>query len=108
MLTPNGVTITPQRLSQGDFGESQWTDLIPIHHAVVALNAPTAAAGDAGKVYTQEGSLFVPRGSDIRNGDRFPYQGKTFGIVGDSQWEMDHPFSNNSLGYVEYTIRLGG
>jgi hypothetical protein len=108
VLKPTGVTITPQRPTEGDFGESDWDDLTPIENVVVVTNSPSAAAGEAGKVYSQDGSLFVPRGSDLRNGDRFPYQGKAFGVVGDAQWDMNHPFSNSNLGYVEYTIRLGG
>lgn len=108
MLKPVGVTITPQRVTESEFGETQWADLNSIDNAVIALSTAAPVGSEVGKVYTQSGALFVPRGSDLRNGDRFTYQGKTFGVVGDAQWDMNQPFANSSLGYVEYAIRLGG
>lgn len=108
MLRPTGVTITPERFSEQDFGESKWVALDPIANAVVALNGPTTLIMESGKAYTQDGSLFVPRGSDLRNADRFEYQDKTFGVVGDARWDIATPFGNASFGYVEYSIRLGG
>lgn len=110
MLIRAGKTITPQR-STTEFGESSWADMDPIPNAVVVMATPSSTqsgAADGGKVYMQTGSVFVPRGSDLRDGDRFTYQDKTFGVVGDAQWDTDHPFSGRNLGVVEYAIRLGG
>lgn len=107
MLTPAGVTISPQRPTD-NFGEPAWTPLAHITNAVVALNSPAAVVSESGKAYTQDGSVFVPRGSDLASGDRFTHQGKTYGVVGDAQWDMNHPFTGDDFGYVEYSIRLGG
>lgn len=103
-----GSTINPERFTDTDFGESSWQELDPIPNAVVALDKPVAIANEAGRPYSQDGALYVPRGADLRNGDRFDYQGKTFGVVGDARWDMEHPLTGNDLGYVEYSIRLGG
>lgn len=113
-----GMTITPKRRTT-DFGEGQFLPITPIPGAVFALDPPsssTAAVGadDLGKPYAQAGSLFVPRGSDLKDGDQVAYQGKTYGIVGDALWDMDQPLeaagqAHAIIGhYVEYALRLGG
>lgn len=112
MLSFTGVAITPERRVT-DFGEGDWAPITAIANAVVVLDTPSASAqavgsADPGKPYVQGGSLFVPRGSDLKDGDRIRYQGKTFGIVGDAQWDQNHAFSGQDLGVVEYTLRLGG
>lgn len=107
MLAPvYGVTITPTRLTSDSLGNHTPTALAPITNAVFALDAPSA--DDNSSLYSQGGDLFVPRGSDLRNGDRVTYQGRTFGIVGEAQWDMDHPLTGEDFGYVVYTIRFGG
>lgn len=108
MLKPIGVTLTPERFTEQDFGESEWVVLDQIANAVVVLDGPVAIATESGKAYTQNGSLFVPRGSDLQNADRFEYQDKTFGVVGDARWDMNSPFTGDDFGYVEFSIRLGG
>lgn len=112
MRVKEGVTITPQR-SNPDFGEDSWSDLSPIEKAVFDLDKPSATTqsvrdGDGGKPYMQAGSLFVPRGSDLKDGDRVTYQGKTYGVVGDRQWDQNHPSTQHDFGYMEFGLRLGG
>ncbi|MBX9920005.1 MAG: hypothetical protein K2Y33_09305 [Mycolicibacterium frederiksbergense] len=107
LLNPAGETITPQRYTEV-FGESDWVDLSAISNVVIALDAPSADGQAAGKSYMQTGSLFAPRGSDLKDRDRFTYQDKTFGVVGDARWNQNHPFTGANFGYVEYAIRLGG
>lgn len=104
MLNPIGVTITPERKTT-DFGETQWAAVDPIANAVFALDEPTTVNESA---HMQTGTLFVPRGSDLKDGDRVPYQDKVFGVVGDVLWDMNTPFSGSNFGYVAYSIRLGG
>lgn len=107
LLTPTGVTITPQR-DTGSGGNPDWVDQTPIPDAVFALEHPAEMTSEHGLVYTQSGSVFVPRGADLRDGDRITYQNKRFGVVGDALWDMDQPFTGSDFGYVEYKIRLGG
>ena len=107
MLAPIfGVTITPSRPAFDSLGNPTPVDLPSITNAVFALNGPSA--DDDSSLYSQGGDLFVPRGSDLRNGDRVTYQGRIFGIVGEAQWDMDHPMTGEDFGYVAYTIRYGG
>lgn len=101
-----GVTITPQRPTFDGLGNPTYAAIGQITNAVFALDAPSA--DDDSSLYTQSGELFVPRGSDLRNGDHVTYQGRTFGVVGEAQWDMDHPFTGEDFGYVAYTIRYGG
>jgi hypothetical protein len=100
-----GVTLTPQRPTSDGLGNLSWADLAAIANAVFALDAPSMTDDS---VYTQAGSLFVPRGSDITNGDRVPYQGRNFVVVGVPMWDMNHPLTNDDFGYLEVRIQWGG
>lgn len=105
MLPVLGETITPQRPTSDGLGNLSWTDLADIDNAVFALEV---SSSNEDSVYSQTGSLFVPRGSDITNGDRVPYHGRNFVVVGVPMWDMNHPFTNDDLGYVEVAIQWGG
>jgi len=100
-----GETIVPQRPTSDGLGNLSWTNLTAIAGAVFAIDSPSATEDS---VYTQGGSLFVPRGSDITNGDRVTYQGRNFVVIGVPQWDMDHPFTGEDFGYVEVRIAWGG
>lgn len=100
-----GVPITPQRPVSDGLGNLSWVNRAPIANAVFALDAPSS---NEDSVYSQGGSLFVPRGSDIANGDRISYQGRDFVAVGPPQWDMNHPFTGEDFGYVEVRIEWGG
>jgi hypothetical protein len=101
----HGVDITPSRPTSDGLGNFTFVDQAVIHNAVFALSAPSSIADS---VYSQAGSLFVPRGSDLRNGDRIPYAGRFFVVIGPPQWDMDHPFTGEDFGYVEVVIQWGG
>lgn len=107
LLQWRGETIVPQRRTE-DFGESDWSDIAPIDDAVFTFDTPAVDITSSGGRDVQTGSLFVPRGADLKDGDRVPYRGKWFGVVGGVRWDMDHPFTGADFGVVEYTIRLGG
>lgn len=107
MLQPIfGTTIVPQRSTPDELGNQAYAPLAEIAGAVFSLSAPSADGNSS--LYSQSGELYVPRGSDLRNGDRITYQGRTFGIVGEAQWDMDHPLTGEDMGYVVYAIRYGG
>ena len=106
MLGPiYGVTITPQRPTSDGLGNLSFANLAPIPGAVFALEAP---GSNEDSVYFQGGSLFVPRGSNITNGDRVVYQGRNFVVQGVQMWDMNHPLTNEDFGYVEVRIEWGG
>lgn len=100
-----GVTITPQRPTSDGLSNLTFADLDAIPNAVFALDAPNA---DGDSIYSQGGSLFVPRGSDIKNGDRINYGGRSFVAIGVPQWDMNHPLTNEDFGYMEVRIEWGG
>lgn len=93
------VSITPQRPTEV-FGEETFTDLEPID-AVVSLNAPTHGVNGR---FTQDGTLFVPRGSDVKAADKFTYQGHEFRVVGWPRADQDHPVTGDDFGWVQYVI----
>lgn len=86
LLNPTGATIAPKR-ADTDFGENQWSNLEAIANAVVVPP-----------------QLFVPRGSDLKDGDQFSYQDTTYWVRGQRKWDMDHPLTGDDLGYVEFEI----
>lgn len=100
-----GETITPQRPSSDGLGNLTWEPRASIPNAVFALEAPSS---NEDSTYSQGGSLFVPRGSVITNGDRVTYQGRAFVVIGPPQWDMDHPLTGDDFGYVEVKIQWGG
>lgn len=86
MLNPSGPAIQPKRAGLV-FGEAGYAPLAAIENAVVV--AP---------------QLFVPRGSDLKAGDKFTYQGQTYFVVGAVKWDIDQSFTGQSMGYVEFEI----
>lgn len=106
MLGPiYGATITPQRPTSDGLGNLTFADLTPIDNVVVALDGPSSTEDS---VYADAGSIYVPRGSDIANGDRVPYQGRNFVVIGEPLWDMNHPLTNDDFGYIEVKIQWGG
>lgn len=100
-----GVPVTPQRPMSDGLGNLSWANLPQIPNAVFALEAPSSNEDSA---YSQGGSLFVPRGSDLTNGDRVTYQGRHFVVQGVPMWDMDHPITGEDFGWVEVKIQWGG
>lgn len=107
VFTPTGVTITPER-DQGVDGNPNWQPLQPIRNAVFAPNHPVSILDRGGLQNTEDGSVYVPRGCDLRDGDRVEFNGTKYGIVGAALWDMNHPFTGDDLGYVEFVIRKRG
>lgn len=86
LLTPQGAPISPERPNP-DFGENNYSALAVITNAVVVPPA-----------------LFVPRGSDLKEGDKFTFQDTTWFVRGPRKWDMDQPFTGDDLGFVEFEI----
>lgn len=104
-----GVTITPERPTSDGLGNLTFTPLDAIQGAVFDLAAPIGGSRlHPDSVYRQSGKLFVPRGSDIHNGDRVPYQDRNWVVIGEPMWDMDHPLTGEDFGYVEVPIMWGG
>lgn len=93
------TTIQPRRPTE-TFGEETFTALEPID-AVVSLNKPVS--GQQGR-FTQSGTLFVPRGSDLKSADAFTYQGHEFRVVGWPRADQDHPITGDNLGWMQFVI----
>jgi hypothetical protein len=112
-----GVTITPQRPTSDGLGNLTFTGepgggpaLPPIENAVFMLEPAGGGINrmTATSVYPETGILFVPRGSDLRNGDRVPFGSRNFVVVGEPLWDMNHPMTDEDFGYVEVRIQWGG
>lgn len=59
---------------------------------------------------TQSGSLYGPReyASIIKNDWRFLFGSVYYHVVGDANFDFDHPLTGEDFGYVEWTVRKGG
>ena len=79
-----------------------------LDHCVPVVDAPLAQTLARGTESTQSGSIFVPRGSGVKDNMRFFYQGTWFGIVGDERWNYDQVLNREDYGYVEFSVRKGG
>ena len=105
----SGVTILPQRPVYDGLGNvTAWTNLEPIENALFALDPPVTMVGERGMLYSQTGSLFVPKGAGLANADRMLYQNRLWDIVGEAEWDMTHPMTGDDFGYVSYAISWGG
>lgn len=91
-----------QRPNEDADGDADYTDLatLPI---VIDLSGPGIESG-SGRQDAQQGIVFVPRGSALLIGDRFPWGGTTYLLVGGPDGDMIHPFTGADFGWVSYTI----
>lgn len=75
--------------------------------AVVSLDKPVARTA-SGFRYTQGGTVFLPRGLDRRNGDRFTYNGVKYHLIGAARGDQDHPLTGDDFGWVAFTFEGSG
>lgn len=75
--------------------------------AVVSLDKPVARTG-SGPRYTQGGTVFIPRGLDRRNGDRFTHNGVKYHLIGAARGDQDHPFTGDDFGWVAFSFEGSG
>lgn len=101
-------TVTPMRTV--DEANNVRVPIAPID-CVPVLSEPSPTNGqvtERSKRYVQTGDLYVRRGSDLRDGDEITLSQGVFGVVGDVQFDMDHPMTGMDFGWVKYAIRKGG
>lgn len=101
----NFQTITPQRVV--DEANNIREPIAPID-VVVFINPAEALAGDRGKGFSQSGTLWTRRGSDLRDADEVVVAQGVFGVVGGPVYDQDNPMTGTDYGWVRYTIRRGG
>lgn len=99
------LPVVPQR-NHGQGGNADWQSLPPTR-MVLSLN-PARLVDDKGSRYTQDGTAFIPRGYELRHGDRLPYRGRFFTVVGSPRGDHDHPITGHDFGWVAYTVTGGG
>lgn len=80
--------------------------------ALVMLESPTPVARTMGIEvsdivgFTQTGQLYVPRGSALQAADRVTYQGRKYVLMGTRNWDMDHPFTGQNMGWMLFGIQV--
>ena len=94
-----------ERREEDKDGDGDWTPL-DATPAVVALAVPGLVPG-SGPGITQSGTVYVPRGSDRKAGDRFTYQDCVYTLVGPVRGDMDQPFTGHDFGWVAFTFQGG-
>lgn len=101
----NYRTVTPTRVV--DEANNTRQPITPID-VVVVIDPAQAVAGDLAKAYTQSGTLWTRRGSDLQDTDQVPLPQGVFGVVGGPTLDQDHPMTGTDFGWVRYNIRRGG
>lgn len=99
------LPVTPQR-DLGESGNPDWQSLATTR-MVMSLGAPNLVEGK-GSRYTQSGVVFIPRGYDLKHGDRLPYNGAHYTVVGKPRGDHVHAITGDEFGWVEFTIAGGG
>lgn len=80
--------------------------------AVVALSDASAGPASMGvqtddvTMFTQSGELYVPRGSDLRAGDRLTFSARKYELMGVANWDQDQPFTGDDFGWVAFKIQI--
>lgn len=106
LLDPQHATaVVPQR-DNGSDGNPDWQNL-PATRAVMRLDEPIPVDGK-GSRYTQKGKAFIPRGYDLKHGDRIPFDGGHYTVIGRPRGNHDHPITGDDFGWVVYTVQGGG
>lgn len=115
--------------SRAGMGNDSWVEVVnplydptnPLFEGLIAKDFPgflpdlqqplsqTLARGGTNEA-TQSGSLFGPReyAGVIKNDWRFRHGTLFWHIVGDANFDLNHPFTGEDFGYVEWTVRKGG
>lgn len=101
---PFALDITPER-NVGADGNNDWQALAETR-MVVSLGAPNPVDGK-GSRYSQSGTVFVPRGYDLKHGDRIPYDGAHYAVIGKPRGTTDHAITGDEF-WAAYTITGGG
>lgn len=80
--------------------------------ALVELAPPTSGPAFMGvetedvTSFTEAGTLFVPRGYDVRAGDRCTYQGRKYLVMGSRNWDLDHPLTGDDFGWMTLALQV--
>ena len=94
------------RPTETPYGEVSFTTLGDTP-AVVSISNPSIAGAD-GPGSTQAGVVFTPRGLDRKEGDRFPFGGHTYELVGNTRGDQDHPLTGADFGWVSHAVKRVG
>lgn len=80
--------------------------------AIVFLNAPSAGPSSMGvqtndvTSFTQGGDVYVPRGSDLKAGDRVTFQARKYVLMGAANWDIEHPMTGYDYGWMMFAIQV--
>jgi hypothetical protein len=102
------TTVVPQRPTDDGMGNTVWADL-PAVQAVIWAGGHAAARSvrlstDRGPQWTAFAQVFLPRGSDVKSGDRIPYQGVFYVLSGVTSGDEVHPFTGNDFGWMVFNV----
>lgn len=100
----NNPLYDPQ--NEAGLGPKDFPGFVPDLQAPLSQSLSRGGTNEA----TQSGSLYGPReyAAVIKNDWRFLHGTTYWHIVGDANFDMNHPLTNEDFGYVEWTVRKGG
>lgn len=103
------TTVVPQRPTDDGLGNTTWADL-PATKLAIWLGSrgmgghSVTLGGSKGPSWTEFGFVFAPRGSDLKSGDRIPYQGLFYVLSGKPSGDQVHPFTGHDFGWMVFTV----
>lgn len=105
-IDPSQLVSTQVEREGEGFGDGEYAPVGDPIEVWRRLQQPVLVTSDTGKkVYTQDGSVYVERGTDLRDGDRITLPEGTFKVVGPKQLDMNHPMNGHDFGWVRLLIR---
>lgn len=110
LLNPQFLTsVVPQRPTDDGMGNTTWTGEngvpdLPAVRVAVWLGSPSSAAGQRGPAWQEQAQVYVPRGSDLKSGDRIPYQGLKLVLSGIAVGDQVHPFTGHDFGWMVFSV----
>lgn len=103
-----GVDV-PMRRPETDFGEKTYpvTPTNPAVRVAYKLNQPRRIADAGGESWFQDGLLYVYRGTDTRDGDKYALPEGDFIVRGPAQNDYLNPLDGTDFGVKRYLIERG-
>ena len=104
LLDPQYVTsVVPQRPTDDGMGNTTWADLSAVD-VVIWAGAPGLMSGAKGPLWSESAQVFARRGSDLKSGDRIPYQGSLWVLSGTPAGDQVHPFTGHDFGWMAFSV----
>lgn len=95
-------TVPFERPTEDADGNTTWTTLGNTPAVVELLGE--GLESPRGRERGQSGTAYMPRGSDLKIGDRFTWRGLHYMLIGGPNGDQDHVFTGDDFGWVSFNF----